>query len=62
MARIAPNIEVVDMRKRLPDGTTAADIALWYKLPYMPEKWSDAGHRAYAGMIADLIQERGLAD
>ncbi len=56
MKRIAPHIQVVDMRKRLPSGTTPQDIAQWYQ-SYMPEKWSDAGHRAYARIVADLVLE-----
>lgn len=51
----APRIKVIDMRKRVPAGTSEEELKSWYLLPHMSEKWSDKGHEAYARMMADLV-------
>lgn len=50
-------IHVTDMRTRIPKGTSDQDFKSWYMAPEMPEKWSQAGHRAYAQMVAGVVME-----
>lgn len=52
-----PKIQVIDMRKRIPPGTSDEEIRSWYLIPHMSEKWSDKGHAAYARMMCDLVLE-----
>jgi hypothetical protein len=47
-----PEIHMVDMRRNIPPGTSAATFNSWFLFPHMSEKWSDEGHRVYAKMMA----------
>jgi hypothetical protein len=49
-------INVVDMRKKIPKGISDENLKSWYLNP-MGEKWSDAGHRAYAKLVSQVVME-----
>jgi hypothetical protein len=57
VSRRNPRIQVVDMRSRIPAGTTEETLKSWYMIPHMGEKWNSKGHEAFAGMMADLVEE-----
>ncbi|HLW47016.1 MAG TPA: hypothetical protein VKW09_04535 [bacterium] len=58
MVAQAPHIRVLDMRGRIPAGTTDEELRSWYQFPQMVEKWSARGHRAYARMMAEVVLDR----
>ncbi len=62
MVRRAQRIQVVDMRQRIPAGTTDAELRSWYQIPHMAEKWSNRGHEAYAGLMAGVVLEWRAAE
>ncbi len=58
MMAMDPQIVVHDMRKKIPHGTSDAEIRSWYLIPHMGEKWSLKGHAAYAKLLADFLVEQ----
>jgi hypothetical protein len=50
-----PCIRVVDMRQRIPAGTSDREMRTWYLIPHMGEKWSARGHDVYGRMMADVV-------
>ena len=54
---IEPSIKIIDMRKYVPSYLSKEEINTWYLIPHMGEKFSDKGHRAYAGLVADMLCE-----
>lgn len=57
LERADPNSRVIDMRKRIPAGTSDEELRSWYMYPFMAEKWNEKGHHVYASMMADIVEE-----
>jgi hypothetical protein len=54
-----PNIQIVDMRSYIPNGTSKEEIASWYLIPHMGEKFSDKGHSEYAILVSNMLCDKG---
>ncbi len=52
LAERDPRFTFVDMRNHMPDG----DPKTWFHIPWMGEKFSEAGMRAYAEAVAKVVK------
>ena len=54
---LAPELGIVPLQERLPPDTSEDEVKTWY-LPHDGSKWSLAGHKAYASLVAKVVKER----
>ena len=57
MKEFNKGIKVIDMRTRIPPGISDETLRSWYLIPFMGEKWSDSGHKAYAKLVSNLVMD-----
>jgi hypothetical protein len=53
---LAPELGIVPLQERLPPDLTEEEVKMWY-LPHDGSKWSLAGHKTYASLIAKVVKE-----
>ena len=57
MKELNPIIDTIDMRKKIPKETSDETLRSWYLIPFMGEKWSDLGHKAYSKLVSEVVLE-----